>query len=287
MRLAFRLFALFAILSLLAGSACRNAPKTIGEVVAIPVSAIPSDPGDAIWDHAPEYAAAMLLQDVVDPRLTKASTSEVRVRAITNGTIIGFRLQWLDPRKDDTPGPGLAVDSCAVQLPKAVAKDLPSPQMGEANRPVEVTLWRADWQAWASGRGGNIRDLYPNAAVDHYPFQAPPLETGSAGQKEMSTRYMPAQALGNQRNGPRESPVEDLVAEGPGTLKPEARSGSSGKGVWTKDGWMVVINRKLPASLGSGMRTQVAFAVWEGSHGEIGSRKMRTGWVSLLRRAEP
>jgi hypothetical protein len=287
MRPAFSPFALFAILTLLTGAACRKTPTATGEVVAIPVSAVPADPGSPFWEKVPEYAAALLLQDVVDPRLMKASTHEVRVRAITDGSAIGFRLQWLDSHKDDLPGPGLAVDGCAVQAPIAIAKEPPSPQMGEANRPVEITLWRADWQAWASGRGDSIRDLYPNAAVDHYPFQAPPLGTGSADQKEMATRYAPARALGNQRNGPRESPVEDMVAEGPGTLRPEARTGSSGKGAWTKEGWLVVIKRELPVGLEPGLRTQVAFAVWEGSQGEIGSRKMRTGWIPLLRKREP
>jgi hypothetical protein len=216
----------------------------------------------------------------------KASTSEVRVRAVTDGSAIGFRLQWLDPRNDDMPGPGLSVDSCAVQVPKTIAQEPPSPQMGEANRPVEVTLWRADWQAWVSGRGGTIRDLYPNASIDHYPFQAQPLETGSAEQKAMAMRYAPARALGNHRNGPRESPVEDMVAEGPGTLRPEAGIDSRGKGARTKEGWSVVLSRRLPAGLASGARTQVAFAVWEGSQGETGSRKMRTGWIPLLRRGE-
>jgi hypothetical protein len=209
------------------------------------------------------------------------------VRAVTDGSAIGFRLQWIDSKKDDIPGPGISVDSCAVQIPRRIAAEPPSPQMGEANRPVEVTLWRADWQAWASGRGNSIRDLHPNASIDHYPFQAHPLEAGSADQNAMAMRYAPARAVGNQRNGPRESPVEDLVAEGPGTLQPEAGIGSKGRGVRTQNGWSVAISRRLPAGLTPGTRTQVAFAVWEGSQGETGSRKMRTGWVSLLRRGQP
>jgi DMSO reductase family type II enzyme heme b subunit len=286
MRFALRAFALLTTLALLTGAACRKAPTVTGEVIAIPLSAIPTDPGDVAWDNAPEYAAALLLQDTVDPRLMKASTGEVRVRAVTDGSSIGFRLQWLDPREDDTPGPGLSVDSCAVQLPKSIAKEPPSPQMGEANRPVEVTMWRADWQAWVNGRGDTIRDLYPNASIDHYPFQAQPLQSGSAEQKAMAMRYAPARGLGNQRNGPRESPVEDMVAEGPGTLIHDAEARSRGKGVRTKDGWSVILSRRLPAGLTSGARTQVALAVWEGSQGETGSRKMRTGWISLFRRGE-
>jgi DMSO reductase family type II enzyme heme b subunit len=287
MRLAYQIFTFFVVLVLLAGAACRKAPRQVGEVIAIPAAGVPLDPGDPLWENVPEYTAALLLQDVVDPRLMQASTREVRVRTLTDGSAVAFRLQWLDTQKDDAPGPGLAVDGCAVQLPKTIAKEPPSPQMGEANRPVELTLWRADWQAWVSGRGGTIRDLYPNAAVDHYPFQAAPLGSGSADQKEMAARYAPAIAAGNRRNGPRESPVEDMVAEGPGTLKPAAGAGSSGKGIRTEDGWLVVLKRRLPEGLAPGARTQVAFAVWQGSQGETGSRKMRTGWIPLLRQSAP
>ena len=286
MRFATSLFLPLAVLALLAGVACKKAPTVTNEVVAAPSAALPLDPGDALWDKAREHVAALLLQDLVDPRLMKASTPEVRVRAFTNGSEIGFRLQWLDSRKDDLPGPGLSVDGCAVQMPKTIEKEPPDPQMGKAGRPVEVTFWRADWQAWADGRGDSIRDLYPNAAVDHYPFQAPSLEAGSAGQREMARRYAPAQALDNRRSGPRESPVEDMVAEGPGTLEPEAGAGSNGKGVRTKDGWMVVLRRRLPAGLAPRVRTHVAFAIWDGSQGEAGSRKMRTGWIPLLRQGE-
>jgi hypothetical protein len=287
MRFASRLCLALAIPAMLASVSCRPTPPAVNEVVAVPEGALSTDPGDSLWNDVPEYSAGLLLQDVVDPRLMQPSTREIKVRTITDGVGISFRLQWPDPQKDDVPGPGLAIDSCAVQLPRAIAKEPPSPQMGEANRPVEITLWRADWQASINGKGNTIKDLYPNAAVDHYPFQARPLGAGSAGQKEMATRYTPALAMGNQRNGPRESAVENLIAEGPGTLNPEARAGCRGKGVWTKDGWAVVISRLLPAGLTPGSRTQVAFAVWQGAQGETGSRKMRTGWIPLLRQEKP
>jgi hypothetical protein len=275
------------LLAWLAGLGCTRAPAPVNEVVAIPSATISADPNDSVWSRAPEHLAPLLMQDLVEPRQMKATTPDVRVRAITNGSEIAFRLQWLDAKKDDLPGPGVGVDSCAVQLPRAIENNPPAPQMGEAGRPVEVTFWRADWQASVDGRGDSIRDLYPNAAVDHYPFQAPSLEDGSAVQKEMAKRYSPADAVGNRRSGPRAHPVEDMVAEGPGTLAPAAGTSSSGKGVRTKDGWVVVLKRRLPAGLAPRIRTQVAFAVWEGSQGEAGSRKMRTGWIPLLRRGEP
>jgi hypothetical protein len=45
---------------------------------------------------------------------------------------------------------------------------------------------------------------------------------------------------------------------------------------------MVTIVRRLPAGLAPQVRSQIAFAVWEGSHNETGARKMRTGWIPLV-----
>lgn len=87
--------------------------------------------------------------------------------------------------------------------------------------------------------------------------------------------------MGNRRVGPREFPVEDLVAEGPGTLSPNPNGGSRGRGNRMKEGWAVVFTRKLPEGLVAKVRTQIAFAVWEGSAREAGARKMRSGWVPL------
>lgn len=267
--------------------ACRRAaPPPTAEVVAITRATLPENPADRIWDEAPLHVSPLLLQDFVEPRLMTASTAEVRVRAITNGSQIAFRLDWDDATASDTPSAGRFPDACAVQVPQATGPDVPAPQMGEANRPVEITFWRASWQAVVDGRRTDtINDIFPNATVDHYPFEAASLPDGSAERKEMALRYAPARALGNGMAGPRDRPVQDLIAEGPGTLAPAPRTESTGKGLRTATGWSVVITRKLPSGVAPGGRGQVAFAVWEGGHDEAGSRKMRTGWVVLAMEA--
>ncbi len=264
--------------------ACSRSVQRTTEVVSIPSATLPLSPGDNAWSTAPEYAAKLLMQDLVEPRLMKASMSEVLVRSLTNGSEIAFRLQWADPTVDDLPGPGRFIDSCAVQIPSVTDPNLPDPQMGQPGKPVQITFWRADWQASVDGRPDDIHSIYPNASIDHYPFQAKPLEPGSAAQKEMAKRYAPAEAVGNRRAGPREMPVEDLAAEGPGTLAPAEQRKSRGKGMHDAQGWTVVIVRPMPAGFGPKTRTQVAFAVWEGSHDEAGARKMRTGWAPLAAR---
>ena len=263
-------------------SGCRSAIATTTEVVAIQAKAVPAAPTDAAWDNAPEHPAKLLLQDLVEPRLMNASTAEVRVRAITNGSEVAFRLEWGDQTKNDLPGPARFLDACAVQVPAKLEANVPDPQMGGQGKTVEITYWRADWQASVDGRPDSLKELYPNASINGYPFEASSLEKSSAAQQEMATRYAPARALGNRRVGPRETPVEDLIADGPGSLSPAPPAGSKAKGVKSDKGWSVVITRKLPNGLTPGGRTQVAFAVWEGAQQETGSRKMRTGWVPLL-----
>lgn len=269
---------LFILLVAVAG--CSREPKLSNEVVALPSAALPASPDDSAWNNALEYRAKMLPQDLVEPRLLAASTPDVAVRALTDGNSLALRLEWVDSAKDDAPGPSKMVDACAIQIPDKAAKDPPDPQMGQDGRTVQVTYWRADWQASVNGRGDTIRDLYPNAAVDHYPFDA----KASDDAKAMALRYAPARALGNVRSGPRETPVEDLIATGPGTLKPGPSLGAKGKGNYQGDRWRVVISRKLPEGLAVNERTHIAFAVWQGSQQESGARKMRTGWAPLVRR---
>jgi hypothetical protein len=271
------------ILAALALASCRQAPPVSpAEVLAVSRPSLPSDPNDAAWNDAPVHVAPLILQDMVEPRLLKASTAEVRVRAITDGTRLALRLEWADSTKNDLPGPAHFSDACAVQFPAKAAAEIPAPQMGEKGKAVEITFWRASWQATVDGRGDTIKDLYPGASVDHYPFQAASLEKGSSAQREMEARFAPARALGNRMSGPRERPVEDLIAEGPGTVTSAKPPGSDGRGRRTKDGWSVILARPLPNGLAPGKRTQVAFGVWEGSHDEAGSRKMRTGWIPIV-----
>ena len=274
---------LLLLLAALFPVACQKAPPTSpAEVTVASRASLPSDPNDAAWNDVPVHVEPLILQDMVEPRLLKPSTTEVRVRAITDGTRIALRLDWTDSTKNDVPGPAQFSDACAVQFPAKAAAEMPAPQMGEQGKPVEITFWRASWQASVDGRGDTIKDLYPGAAVDHYPFQAPSLEKGSPAQREMEARYAPARALGNRMAGPRERPVEDLTAEGPGTLTAVPPAGSDGRGKRTPDGWSVLIARRLPDGLVPGKRSQVALAVWEGSQQEGGSRKMRTGWIPIV-----
>lgn len=270
------------LLALLLAGGCKKAPVAANEVIAVQVGQLPSSSTDAAWEAAPEYAARLIPQDLVEPRLPQASTPEVRVQALSNGQEIAFRLRWADAEQNDTAGPGRFVDACAVQLPAKLMPNPPAPQMGESGGAVQIAYWRADWQAWVNGRVDDIKSIYPNAEITHYPFNAQSLEKGSPEQKETAKRYAPAEAAGNRRQGTRQSAVESLLAEGPGTLSPNPAIAVKGGGAYAEKGWSVMMVRPLPEGLAPKARTSVAFAIWQGSNKEAGARKMRSGWVPLI-----
>ena len=89
---------------------------------------------------------------------------------------------------------------------------------------------------------------------------------------------------------PDEFTVEDLIAEGPGSLTRAEHQQSSGGGKRTTTGWAVMLVRPMPAAVAAGSRSQVAFAVWDGSRGEVGARKragQQPGYQSHRLRAKP
>jgi len=85
--------------------------------------------------------------------------------------------------------------------------------------------------------------------------------------------------------------TQDLNAKGFGTLTAQAQQDVRGKGVWKDGMWRVAFSRKLQTGdqkdvqITAGEFKQIAFAIWEGSKGEQGSRKSVSSWWYF--RAEP
>lgn len=271
---------LWVILLLLGGCGRGPEPVVPSDVRALRADSFPPTQDSRAWSRVPVYAAELRMQDMVEPRKLKPGVPEVRVQALSDGRAIAFRLSWKDSTSDGVRTPGAFGDACAVQLPAQASADLPAPQMGEKGRRVEISYWSAAAQEAVEGKAG-LQALYPHARIDHYPFSAPPLERDGVAAREMEKVYAPALALGNAVTAPRKA-VQDLVAEGPGTLARSPADRSDGHGVRTREGWEVVIRRPLPEGLVSGGRTHVAFAVWDGSEGDAGSRKMWTPWIPLV-----
>jgi len=277
-----RCLIIFLVFATVVAGCSKKEPPVTAEVVASFHRTLPTVSEDPEWSRTPLHVEPLLMQDLVEPRLIQPSTREVLLQAITDGERIVFRIEWEDPTRDDIPSASRFSDTCAVQLPVRVERDAPDPQMGGPGRPVGITFWSAFWQSSLDGRTDTIQELHPGATVDHYPFQAQSLEEGSDAQTAMALRYAPARLLENLMAGPRESVVQDLIAEGPGTLSAAEEEVSRGYGQRTDTGWAVVISRPVPLGMSAGGQAQVAIAIADGSRGEAGARKMRSAWIPLI-----
>jgi DMSO reductase family type II enzyme heme b subunit len=78
------------------------------------------------------------------------------------------------------------------------------------------------------------------------------------------------------------------MAEGWGTMTVKPDQHALGMGVYRGGSWHVVITRPMVSddvsapTLTPGVKTAAAFAVWEGGHREVGSRKAWAPWVTLV-----
>jgi len=273
----------------LLGGCTSKAVQDPEQVTAVFTSApLPfEDPSSRLWAHAPEHPAALVQQIIAEPMLTEPGVDLVKVRALHNGDWVVFRLEWSDTTQDLVPRTGRSSDAAAIQFPLGDDGDVPSFAMGEEGKGVRIWYWKSVWQDDAqraqAGAGDRISSLYPNAAIDHYPYEA-----NSAARPEMEKRYAPARAAGNPITVlPGAGPVQVLMAEGFGNTRVAPDQSARGKGQWARGAWMTTIARPLRggADLGdlvAGKRSYLALAIWDGAKAHTGSRKMLSDWIPLV-----
>lgn len=233
------------------------------------------------WQEAPAVPVAMLPQMIATPMNPAPAISELLVRAAHNGQWLALLITWADSTRSDRIVTDQFGDQVAVQFPIA-SKDgtVPSPTMGNPGGRVNIIQWRAALQRDLDHGDPTIRRLYPNAVADFYPDRMLP---GRSARP-----YFAAVGLGNPVSRASGSPVLDQVAEGFGSLTVKPRRHADGRGAWSNGRWQVVVTLPLMGDsadsprLSPGGKTMVAFAVWEGGHREVGSRKAWSNWVPLV-----
>ncbi|MEW6743731.1 MAG: ethylbenzene dehydrogenase-related protein [Planctomycetota bacterium] len=244
------------------------------------------DPLAGAWVQAREVVVELLPQDVMEPRVSELGPASLRLRGLFDNERVAFRLEWEDGSADALVNVDRSTDAVAIQLPLAGAQgSLPDAMMGEAGKAVFIAQWRYALQERLEGRPHGVAALYPNASVDHYPFEG---ARDAALRAEMEQRYAPSRAAENPVAAAQVlSAVQDLTAEGFGTLRflPDQRS--QGKGVHAEGKWLVTISRPLDLDAGAltplrpGASSFIAVATWDGGKGHTGSKKMRSIWVPL------
>jgi DMSO reductase family type II enzyme heme b subunit len=258
----------------------REAAALSQRVVAARTSeALPRDPLAAVWRSQPSINMPLLQQYMVAPRLQpEGMIPQVTLRAMHNGREIGFHVIWNDAKVDEIEGVARFRDSLAVQVPVNAGGPI-TVVMGQPGRPVHILHWRASWQRTVQNGPPSVRDLHPYAVNDRTPEE----HMGA----EQARAFYPALVAGNPLAlRERTTPVEELIAEGYGTITSQGEQRADGHGMHTGRGWEVVIvmpmagGENQPTLLPGGL-TAVAVAVWDGAKGDRGARKQFANWAGL------
>jgi hypothetical protein len=242
-----------------------------------------TDPGSSAWKHADATLVPLAAQQIAQPFLEEAGVTELIVRALHDGTTVALLLQWDDDTRDDLDGIHRYHDAAAVQIP-ARAGAAPALTMGAPGSPVHILQWRATWQRDidSGGRTG-VDQIYPEVIHDVMPDDVLPPETARL--------YWVGRAAGNPLSQiDRRTPVEEVVAEGFGSVTHLAKQTARGHGNHEDGRWRVAISvpsaRSVGTPLAPGTSWPVAFAVWLGSQDNRGGRKHIANWQTLVLEAK-
>jgi hypothetical protein len=242
---------------------------------------------DDVWKTVATYKQPLQRQFLIEPKPIDVGVKEVLVQSIHDGKYIAFRLVWKDPVRNDSPKIMNFSDGASIQFP--VKKNpLPEYFMGALNMPVHILYWKA-WRS-ADRKNGyqNAKTAYPNMAVNLYQFDYPVQGTGTAKTQAEKDIFIPGKAAGNPVSLAHKEVIEELSAEGPGTLKSKALENTTGEAEWKNGEWTLVFRRPMSVEdsgsvqFKTGETMPVAFAVWEGSRNESAGRKaVSPAWAEV------
>jgi hypothetical protein len=269
-----------------AGAARMPAEPAPGEILAVRVDQeLPLDPTAPVWDRAPVTTVPLQRQDQTMPMLDEVAVDRVDVQTITNGRAIGWKVSWSDETSDYHLDTDRFCDAVALQFPLVANANF---KMGDRDFPVQILQWKAIWQKDIDEHFQDVQDLHPNYWTDLYWFAEGefPYPVPESFQRTEALDWFVGYRAGNpMAELYREHPVQEMIAEGFGTLTNQPLVASVAKGVWTNERWSVVFVRPMEThDIGDyqfvpGQRDLVAFAVWEGAAGNVSGRKQHSQWV--------
>lgn len=257
----------------------KEAPAAPTPLATLEIRRIPNtvkpEPAAAYWQDVPSGSVRLLAQPMISPRPETVTTDSVVVQAVHDGTHVAFRLRWKDPEKSEAGRLGEFSDALALEFPLREGEE-PPVMMGAKGNPVHLFHWRAQYQRDKAKGKPSVKDLYPNTSVDMYPLEFKEAPGGKEAERE---QFSPGVAEGNPQSYAKDG-VDEIVAEGFSTSAVQAGHGSSAEGVWNQGEWTLVVVRPLAIEGGSTLRVgsegKIAFAIWQGGKGEVGSRKCVT-----------
>jgi hypothetical protein len=264
----------------------KEAPVEGAPIVAAFVGGpIPqSDPSSSAWKKASPTLVPLVAQQIAQPFLEDAGITQLDARALHDGARLSLLLEWDDDSVDDLDGIRRYHDAVAVQLPTAPGIT-PALTMGAPGSPVHILQWRATWQRDIdSGGKTGVDQIYPEVIHDVMPDDVLPPETAAL--------YWVGRKVGNPLSQVfRTTPVEEVVAEGFGSVTHLSSQNAQGGGVNEDGRWHVVVSLPVARSgvgapLEPGSSWPVSFAVWLGSQENRGGRKHIANWQTLVLEAQ-
>ena len=265
-----------------------SAPRVAGS--------LPNGPMDSAWEQArPLYVGLSPLW------WDEQRIEGLVVNALHNGEELAIRLSWIDPSFDDR-----AVrhdefrDAVAIQF--SLSSDPPFYMGGTGKHGgVNIWMWKADRQTNIAKGYQDVDAAFPNRVADMYPEQRFKLVDMSVTDwpHEIITEHDPvfitAWGAGNLVADPNiETPVECLIARGPGTLsgKPADRQTVKGQARYERGLWYVQLQRTMNVPgdgdcddermFKPGDYLPVSFAIWNGSAGDRDGKKNISIWQKLV-----
>ncbi len=194
----------------------------------------------------------------------------VNAKALHIDNRLLIRVEWADKTQDEsTTRVQDFADAVAVEFPSRAATSVPAICMGQADAGVNIWHWRADSQKGFQ----EPAQVYAGSQVDMYPSR--------------DTLFFTARAAGNPYANPEAGPVQTLVSQTFGTLTAATTQDVKGNGVYKDGNWAVVFERAYTgadgnqAAFADGAKTDMAFAVWNGSEGDRNGRKSVSQFVQL------
>jgi len=249
------------------------------------------------WNELIPKQVVLLPQNLTTPSKLEVSVRNIEVRVVHNGTWIGVALSWLDDAPNHVTATGRFSDAVAVGFPQGDPFGT-SPFMGNPGL-VEINYWKALWQHDIDHGYQDVTDRHPYTVADEYvgyrsehlpdsnPASGVPIAEVMKSPEGMQS--LPAVAVGNPVSQlHRTTPVEQLVAEGYGTLTTQKQQDSRAHSAYAEGRWNVVITRPLntgdsaDAVLAIDSLTAINFAVWQGSAGDVSGRKNYATFTPLL-----
>lgn len=260
---------------------------------------LPEGPLDSAWDQArPAYVGLTPLW------WTEDRIEGLVVQALHNGEELAIRLSWIDPTQDTRAvGQHEFRDGVAIQF--SLSADPPF-YMGSAGEHggVNIWYWKADRQRDLALDYQGINEAYPDNAVDEYPPDPAVYQNAEQMMKAKTEgtprdyfTYLTAWAADNLVAARQvQTPVECLVARGPGTLsgKPANVQLVQGKAVYERGVWTVQMQRPMQLTdehghdesdertFTAGDYLPVSFAIWDGSAGDRDGKKSISIWQKLV-----